>query len=98
AGGVAGGPGRAAGFGFEAYADVPAGEVLEDVEAFAERDEGGAGGLGAPVVLVCPPVKRQRGDGAAGDVVGQQSGEDAGEGGGVLQAFGVGPVRLVDAV
>lgn len=96
--GVAGGLDDAARFGFEGDADGASGELLERVEAFGQGAQRGAGGLGALVVVGGAPGERQGGDAALGDVVGEQSGEHAGEGGGVLQAFGVGPVGFVDAV
>src|SRR5690606_18616837 len=96
--GVMGGLGDAAGFGFQGDPDGASGEVLEGVEAFGEGAQCGVGG-GVPAVVVSgAPGQRQGGDAALGDVVGEQSGEDAGQGRRVLQALGVGPVRLVDAV
>src|SRR5690606_3571891 len=96
--GVAGGFDDAAGFGFQGDPDGASGEVLEGVEAFGEGAQGGAGGGGPPVVVGGAPGQRQGGDAAFGDVVGEQPGEDAGQGRRVLQPLGVGPVGLVDAV
>lgn len=97
---VGGGLDRAAGFGFEADPDGLAGQLGQDVETFGEGGEGGvrrAGGLRVAGVRGAPG-DREGGDGAFGDVVGKQCGQEPGKIGGVGEPFGVRPVRLVHPV
>lgn len=96
--GVGGGLDGAARFGLQADADGAAGEVGEGVEPFGESGEGAQRGAVAAAVVVGAPGEGKGGDGALGDVVGEQGGEEAGEVGGVGEAGALGPVGPVDAV
>lgn len=88
----------AAGFRFEADPDASSGELLECVEAGGERGQGGAGGGGRAGAEGGAPGEGQGGDGSLADVLGEERGEEPGQVGGVGEAFGTGPVGLVDPV